>query len=296
MTDKLTPDRLNAADRNDFIAALGNVFEYSPWIAEAVETKRPFPTIAALCDAMLDVMAKAEPQQRLTLLRAHPDLANKTQRAAGLTEESVSEQDGAGLDRLSEREFTMFEELNSAYKQRFGFPFILCVRRHTRDSILDAFARRLQNTRDDEEQAAISEIGRIATLRLAALVEGDVPLPVYGELSMHVLDTHSGRPAEGVAFELIELARHGASRTLKKAVTNRDGRTDAPLIHGRPVPIGNYELRFHVADYFAKCGVPLSSPPFLDIIPIRFGVSEPAGHYHVPLLMTPWSFATYRGS
>ena len=296
MTEKLTLDGLNAAARTDFIAMLGNVIEYSPWIAEAVETMRPFATSAGLRDAMLDAIAKAPPDLRLKLIRGHPDLANKTQRAAGLTEESIAEQDGAGLDRLSEREFSMFEQLNSAYRKKFGFPFILCVRRHTRDSILDVFARRLENTPADEEQSALSEIGRIATLRLASLLASDASLPVYGELSMHVLDTHSGRPAEGVAFELIELARHGASRTLRRAVTNQDGRTDAALIQGRPVPIGTYELRFHVADYFAKRGVPLSSPPFLDVIPIRFGVSEPEGHYHVPLLMTPWSFATYRGS
>jgi 2-oxo-4-hydroxy-4-carboxy-5-ureidoimidazoline decarboxylase len=296
MTVVLTLKGLNGASRDDFIAALGNVFEYSPWIAEAVAQKRPFATSADLRDAMLDVIAKAATDLRLKLIRGHPDLANKTQRAAGLTDESISEQDGAGLDRLSDREFSMFEQLNGAYKKKFGFPFILCVRRHTRDSILDVFARRLENSPAAEEQAALTEIGRIATLRLAGLVESDGSLAVHGHLSMHVLDTHSGRPAEGVGFELIELARHGASRTLAKAVTNHDGRTDAALIAGRPVPIGTYELRFQVADYFARRGVPLSNPPFLDVIPIRFGVSEPEGHYHVPLLVTPWSFATYRGS
>jgi 2-oxo-4-hydroxy-4-carboxy-5-ureidoimidazoline decarboxylase len=296
MTEQMTLEQLNAASRGDFIAALGNVFEYSPWIAQAVAEKRPFATLADLRDAMLEVIAKAAPEQRLTLIRGHPDLANKTQRAAGLTEESVSEQDGAGLDRLSDREFQMFEQMNGAYKGKFGFPFILCVRRHTKDSILDVFAKRLENSPTEEEQAALTEIGRIATLRLAALVAGDVPLPVYGHLSTHILDTHSGMPAAGVAFELIELARHGASRMLLKAVTNHDGRTDTPLIAGRPVPIGTYELRFHVADYFAGRGVALANPPFLDVVPLRFGISEPEGHYHVPLLVTPWSFATYRGS
>jgi 2-oxo-4-hydroxy-4-carboxy-5-ureidoimidazoline decarboxylase len=148
----------------------------------------------------------------------------------------------------------------------------------------------------EEEQAAIVEIGRIATLRLAGLITSDVPLPVFGELSMHVLDTHGGRPAEGVPFELIELASHGASRTLAKGATNHDGRTDAALLAGRPVPIGNYELRFYIAGYYAKRGVSLTSPPFLDVIPIRFAISDPEGHYHVPLLMTPWSYTTYRGS
>ena len=83
---------------------------------------------------------------------------------------------------------------------------------------------------------------------------------------------------------------------LLRAATNRDGRTDKPLIEGRPVPIGTYELRFKVAPYFASRGVALSDPPFLDVVPIRFSVAEPEGRYHVPLVTTPWSYATYRGS
>jgi 2-oxo-4-hydroxy-4-carboxy-5-ureidoimidazoline decarboxylase len=111
-----------------------------------------------------------------------------------------------------------------------------------------------------------------------------------------VLDTHSGKPASGISVELIELSSLGASRVVTRTVTNADGRTDQPLIGGRPVPIGRYELRFSVADYFAARGVALSDPPFLDEIALRFSVSEPEGHLHVPLLVTPWSYATYRGS
>jgi 2-oxo-4-hydroxy-4-carboxy-5-ureidoimidazoline decarboxylase len=230
------------------------------------------------------------------LINAHPDLANRMQRAAGLTAESTAEQDGAGLDRLSDAEFMLFEQSNAAYKQKFGFPFVLCVRRHTRDSIFDAFARRLQNPPQQEAREAIREIGRIATLRLAELVEGDSSLAVNGRLSTHVLDTHGGRPAIGVELELIELSRHGADRLIAKAVTNTDGRTDRALIEGRPVPIGAYELRFHIGAYFARHGVESSDPAFLDVVPVRFGVSEPERHLHVPLLVTPWSYTTYRGS
>ena len=124
----------------------------------------------------------------------------------------------------------------------------------------------------------------------------DDRLPVTGRLSTHVLDTHSGKPASGIAVELVELSELGASRVVTRALTNSDGRTDQPLIGGRPVPIGRYELRFAVGSYFAARGVPLSDPPFLDDIPLRFSVSEPEGHLHVPLLVTPWSYATYRGS
>jgi 2-oxo-4-hydroxy-4-carboxy-5-ureidoimidazoline decarboxylase len=83
---------------------------------------------------------------------------------------------------------------------------------------------------------------------------------------------------------------------IARATTNRDGRTDEPLIGGRPLPIGRYELRFHVGDYFAGGGAPQAEPPFLDVVPVRFAIAEAEGHYHVPLLVTPWSYCTYRGS
>jgi len=92
------------------------------------------------------------------------------------------------------------------------------------------------------------------------------------------------------------LSELGVVRVVTRAITNSDGRTDAPLIGGRPVPIGRYELKFAVGKYFAARGVPMADPPFLDEIPLRFAVSEPEGHLHVPLLVTPWSYATYRGS
>ena len=92
------------------------------------------------------------------------------------------------------------------------------------------------------------------------------------------------------------LSASGERRTIASAATNRDGRTDAPLIGGRPIPIGTYELRFHVGAYFARLDIPLAEPPFLTIVPVRFSVAEAEGHYHVPLLITPWSYSTYRGS
>ena len=287
---------LNTCSKADFAAHLGNIFEYSPWIAEAAADARPFSGINALYAAMKAVVEHAPEDKRLALIKAHPDLANKTQRAAGLTAESNAEQNSVGLDRLSDAEFAAFERANSAYRAKFGFPYIICVRRQTRDSILRDFERRLPNDAATEIKASVAEICRIAALRLDQLVTSDDRLPVNGRLSTHVLDTHNGKPAAGIAVELIELSELGESRVVTRAVTNSDGRTDAPLIGGRPVPIGSYELRFAVGTYFAARGVPLSDPPFLDRIPLRFSVSEPEGHLHVPLLVTPWSYATYRGS
>jgi 2-oxo-4-hydroxy-4-carboxy-5-ureidoimidazoline decarboxylase len=249
-----------------------------------------------LFDAMKMVVDRAPSELRLALIKAHPDLANKTQRAAGLTAESSAEQGSVGLDRLSDAEYEAFERVNNAYRAKFGFPYIVCVRRHTRDSILRDFERRLPNDANTEAQKSIEEICRIAALRVDQLVVSNDRLEVHGRLSTHVLDTHSGRPAAGIAVELVELSELGASRVVTRAVTNADGRTDQPLIHGRPVPIGRYELTFSVGDYFAARQATTSDPPFLDQIPLRFSVSDPEGHLHVPLLVTPWSYSTYRGS
>ncbi len=287
---------LNACSRDDFVAALANVFEYSPWITEHAASARPFAGVRKLFDAMKAAVDRAPSELRLALIKAHPDLANKTQRAAGLTAESSAEQNSAGLDRLSDLEYVSFERVNNAYRAKFGFPYIVCVRRHTRDSILRDFERRLPNDAKTEMQTSIEEICRIAALRIDQLVLSEDRLPVHGRLSTHVLDTHSGRPAAGVAVELVELSDLGASRVVTRTVTNADGRTDQPLIGGRPVPIGRYELTFSVGDYFAARQIATSDPPFLDRIPLRFSVSEPEGHLHVPLLVTPWSYATYRGS
>jgi 2-oxo-4-hydroxy-4-carboxy-5-ureidoimidazoline decarboxylase len=287
---------LNVCSKDDFAAALANVFEYSPWIAEQAAVLRPFAGVNELFAAMKSVVDRAPEEVLIALIRAHPDLANKTQRAAGLTAESNAEQNSAGLDRLSDAEFLAFERVNNAYRAKFGFPYVVCVRRHTRDSVLRDFERRLPNDAKAETQTSIGEIFRIAALRLDQLVASDDKLAVHGRLSTHVLDTHSGRPAAGISIELTELSDLGQSRVVAQAITNSDGRTDQPLIGGRPVPIGRYELTFRVGAYFADRGVPLSDPPFLDRIPLQFAVSDPEGHLHVPLLVTPWSYATYRGS
>ena len=287
---------LNTASQDEFVKALGNIFEYSPWIAEQAAAARPFVSIKTLFEAMKEVVDRAPSDIRLALIQAHPDLANKTQRAAGLTAESNHEQNSVGLDRLSDAEFEAFGRVNTAYRAKFGFPYIVCARRQTRDSILRDFERRLPNDAKTETQISLSEIYRIAALRLDQLVRADDKLAVHGRLSTHVLDTHSGKPAAGISVVLSELSDLGEARVIARAVTNSDGRTDQPLIGGRPVPIGRYELLFRVGEYFEGRNVAMSDPPFLDQIPLRFSVSDPEGHLHVPLLVTPWSYATYRGS
>lgn len=115
-------------------------------------------------------------------------------------------------------------------------------------------------------------------------------------LSTHVLDTAHGGPAAGVALTLERIAPDGSRTRLVETTTNADGRTDAPLLQGEAYRVGTYELAFHLGDYFRAKGAALAEPAFLDVVPIRFAIAEPEGHYHVPLLASPWSYSTYRGS
>lgn len=286
---------LNCMASVDFAASIGETFELAPWVAEEAARKRPYGTVTDLHAAMMGIVRAAPREDQLAFIRQHPDLAGKAARAGNITDESKSEQASAGLDTLSDEEFERFHRLNDAYKAKFGFPFIVCVRRHTRDSILAQFERRLGHDAAPEFSAALREIFFITRLRVAAKVAGEGMPAVNGRLSTHVLDTHAGRPAAGVAIELHELAGEKA-HCIQSAITNADGRTDQPLIGGRPLPIGRYELRFAVGNHFRSRGIASGDPPFLDIVPLRFSIAEPEGHYHVPLLCTPWSYSTYRGS
>jgi 2-oxo-4-hydroxy-4-carboxy-5-ureidoimidazoline decarboxylase len=151
MTEALNVAGLNALDQDAFAAALGFIFEHSPWVAARAWAKRPFADQEAL-------------------IRAHPELAGKAAIAGDLTAASKSEQAGAGLDRLTSEEFDRFHQLNAAYATRFGFPFIVCVRLHDKAAILAAMARRLSNDREAEIEEAIVQIGLIGGLRLADAV------------------------------------------------------------------------------------------------------------------------------
>jgi 2-oxo-4-hydroxy-4-carboxy-5-ureidoimidazoline decarboxylase len=293
---QITLDELNGMDQREFGAALGEIFEHAPWVADAAYGARPFAGVNALYDAMTAAVRKAGSDRQMALIMGHPDLAGKAAREGVMTADSKLEQSSAGLDQLSEEEFANFHRLNDAYRAKFGIPFIVSVRRHGKDSILRQFERRLRNDNAAERDTALAEICRISALRLDQRVMAPDRLKVSGRLSTHVLDTYRGSTAPGVAIELFEIALSGKSRLLWQGLTNADGRTDRPLMTERPIPIAQYELRFAVGEYFGRQGTPAADPPFLGIVPIRFGVAEPEAHYHVPLLVTPWSYSTYRGS
>ncbi len=115
-----------------------------------------------------------------------------------------------------------------------------------------------------------------------------------GRLTTHVLDTASGKPAAGLRIELFRIGQ--SAERVSVATTNADGRIDGALLEGEALAAGVYELRFHAGDYLRKSGAKVTEPAFLDVVPIRFGISDAAGHYHVPLLVSPYAFSTYRGS
>ena len=162
-------DAVNRMDRATFVATLGGVFENSPWVAEQAWTARPFATLTALHSAMVAVVRRAPPAQQLALLRAHPELAGREARAGEMTDASEAEQGSAGLDRMTAAELARMGELNRAYRTKFGHPFIIAVRKHTRSGIFAEFERRLANDAQAERAAALAEVFTITRLRLDAM-------------------------------------------------------------------------------------------------------------------------------
>lgn len=166
----MTLDQLNAATPTEFSAVLAGIYEHSPWVAEAVSAQRPFASLDALAAALAMTVAEADDAAKLRLIRAHPQLAGKAAIAGELTEASTREQRGAGLDQCTREEYARLTQLNAAYQEKFGFPFILAVAGHSRDSILTNLAERLSNVRHDEYCEALRQIDRIARLRLETLL------------------------------------------------------------------------------------------------------------------------------
>lgn len=162
----LTLARLNSMNQTGFTTALGFAFELSPWVVERAWSERPFASVEAMHDAMMNVLRAASIADKLALIRAHPELAGKAAIAKQLTAESTAEQASAGLDRLTPEEFARFHQLNAAYAARFGFPFIICVRLHDKASILRAMEARAAHDEAAEIAEAITQIGLISKLRL----------------------------------------------------------------------------------------------------------------------------------
>jgi 2-oxo-4-hydroxy-4-carboxy-5-ureidoimidazoline decarboxylase len=158
----MTFDKINQMDRAAFVAALGGIFEHSPWVADRAWPWRPFHSLDYLRSAMTGQVAQASVEEQLALIRAHPDLGTR----ARMSDASAGEQAGAGLDRLTPEEFERLQTLNAAYKEKFGFPFIYAVKGSTKHDILRALEQRLSEDIETERRTALEQIYRIAAFRL----------------------------------------------------------------------------------------------------------------------------------
>lgn len=164
---------LNLANRDAFVAVCGPFFEHSPWIAERAWESRPFASITQLHHAMCRIVADAGVDQQIELIRAHPDLVGRLAMQVQLTRESAGEQAAAGLSELSSAEAAELDRYNIAYRDRFGFPFVICARQNKKQAILAAFPIRLRNDRETEISTALREIFKIAGLRLSDAISED---------------------------------------------------------------------------------------------------------------------------
>jgi len=153
---------LNTLERAEFVAAIGWVFEHSPWVAEGAWEARSFANVEALHQAMVEQVERSLPEEQLALLRAHPDLGTR----ARVSEASSAEQAGAGLDQLTQAEFERLRALNETYRDKFGFPFLFAVKGSTKHEILNALERRVRSPREEEYRVALDQVYRIARFRL----------------------------------------------------------------------------------------------------------------------------------
>ena len=169
-TRHFTVSQINHLSREEFVRVLGPAFECSPWIAETAWPQRPFTSLDHLHRALCHIVKHAAETRQLQLIQAHPDLVGTAARTGTLTAESTREQTSAGLNCLSAEEVAAFEEYNRQYRQKFGFPFVICARLNKKEAILAGFKSRLCRSRPEEIKTALDEIEKIARLRLEGLV------------------------------------------------------------------------------------------------------------------------------
>ena len=301
---EITVHALLKSSKNEVRAILGGTYEHSPWVAEEFfalhcsshddATAGKIDDVRQLFDAMQAIVDGASRERKLELLRAHPDLCEKVESLRALTGESQEEQSRAGLGWLTNEERERFLQLNEQYRSKFGFPFILAVRNVTKHTVLAAIEGRVVSEMEMEFASALGQVHKIAWMRLLAKIH--IPSST-GFLTCHVLDTAHGCPAAGMRVHLHRLSPPESAGPVAEFRTNDDGRLPGgPALKGGDFKIGVYEWTFFVGDYFARKNAKTCGIPFLDEVPIRFGIDDPTEHYHVPLPVSPWSFSTYRGS
>ena len=277
---------LNAMTDAAVAELLAPLFEHAAWVTQDVAPLRPFVSLTAMHAAFMTRLRATPEAGIVAFLRGHPALSPSTLRR-GITAESMLEQRSAGIQDLDEAATVRLDAANATYERRFGFPFILAVRGASYATVIAALERRCASSDAAELEEAVSEIGAISWMRLLACV---TPAPTGG-ISLHVLDTTRAKPAAGLHGELF------ASSGSSVAVFVTDGNGRAPtMLGGGLLTAGGYEWRLDTAAYFARHGRATPDRSFLPVVSVRFAVANPEEHFHVPVLLTPGSYTTYRGS
>ena len=260
-----------ALDRETFVARFGALYEHSPWVAENA-WQPSFDGVEALDAALRAAMYAAPEEAKLALIRAHPDLGEKV---GVLTEHSRSEQAGLGLDRLSPAEHERFMTTNAAYREKFGIPFVICVREHDKDSVLEnaELACATPPSRRSRPPWARSPRSRACAWRTR--YEPQHPRARHRQAAAPRRVFRSSCAGMASCWSPPSPTPTGArgSATSERVSTSSSSRSATTSASGGGPPV-----------------------VFLDRIPIRFTISDPAAHYHVPLLVSPWAYSTYRGS
>lgn len=248
MNEMMTVKDIVALGKEDLVSKLGNVYEHSPWVAEALADQNlSITSVTELATAMKQIVEDASEEKKMDLIRSHPDLCQKVEKLSSLTKESQAEQSSAGLQSLTDNEMEIFTKTNDAYVAKFGFPFILAVRNVTKQRVLAALQGRVKNSKEDEIVSAMMEIHKIAWMRILSMVNTD---DAQGFLTCHVLDTANGCPAQNMRIELRRLSPAESAGLVGEFVTNDDGRLEGgpALKGGKEFIVGQYEWTFYVGD------------------------------------------------
>ena len=287
---RLTLDALNAASAPDFAAVIASVFENATWVTDGLAAQRPFMGMTALHAAMIARLHGATEAVQVAFLRGHPMLSPRTL-LAGTTPESTAEQRSAGIHAMDAAAAARLDDANIAHLKRFGFPFILAVRGATAATIMAAMTRRATATQAAEHAEALREVEAISWMRL---IDRVCPAATGG-ISLHVLDTTRTRPAAGLPGALWHCPFDADARCVAQFVTDGGGRIPSQLTGGA-LEAGAYEWRLDTAAYFAASGLATPDRCFLPVVVVRFVVTNPEQHFHVPVLLAGGAYTTYRGN
>lgn len=272
MTGTTTLGFLNHATEAEFVAALDGVFEHAPWVPARAALARPFPSAQALHEALMTAARLAPEEEQLRFLNGHPELTAGPL-AAGLTDASRLEQGGSPLALVPGAE--ELASLQRLYRERFGIPFIICLRRHTPADVIRSLRRRLGSGLQAERDAAFDEVGHVSRLRLRERLGLD---GAAGTLSVQVRDGATGEPAASIGV-LLRAEDHPVGTW----VTGPDGGTDSPLLSGGALRIGSYELRITASPYSAEPNI----LPWLEAVSLRFRIADPEAHCDLPVTLAP---------